>query len=207
MQMPTTDLVALLALDRRAVQASVAAAADLSDAELDEPTPCRGWTLADLMAHMTVQQRGFAAAARGYGGDLDRWMLRRYASDGPGTSRAYATASADLLSAFADPQLGSTDFLLPEIRDGRPFPAHVALGFHLVDNVVHAWDVAASRARQVEFDADLLAAALEIAEQVPDGPERDKSAAAFSHRRPLTAGASPLERILLLLGRSPTWPT
>jgi len=136
--MPTIELAALLDLDRRAVQASVAAAGDLSDADLDKPTPCGDWTLADLVAHMTVQQRGFAAAARGRGADPDLWASRRQAADGPGTSTAYAAISADLLGAFADPQLGDTGFLLPEIRDGGPFPAHVAVGFHLVDNVVHA---------------------------------------------------------------------
>jgi uncharacterized protein (TIGR03086 family) len=204
--MPTIELAALLDLDRRAVQASVAAAGDLSDADLDKPTPCGDWTLADLVAHMTVQQRGFAAAARGRGADPDLWASRRQAADGPGTSTAYAAISADLLGAFADPQLGDTGFLLPEIRDGGPFPAHVAVGFHLVDNVVHAWDVAVSRVRHVELHADVLAASLAIAEQVPDGPERDQPHAAFSHRRPAACDTPPLERILLLLGRSPTWP-
>ncbi len=188
--MPTIELAALLDLDRRAVQASVAAAGDLSDADLDKPTPCGDWTLADLVAHMTVQQRGFAAAARGRGADPDLWASRRQAADGPGTSTAYAAISADLLGAFADPQLGDTGFLLPEIRDGGPFPAHVAV----------------SRVRHVELHADVLAASLAIAEQVPDGPERDQPHAAFSHRRPAACDTPPLERILLLLGRSPTWP-
>ena len=204
--MPTIEFAALLDLDRRAVQASVAAAGGLSDTDLDKPTPCGDWTLAELVAHMTVQQRGFAAAARGRGDDPDLWMLQRHTAAGAGTSTAYATASADLLSAFADPRLGDTGFLLPEIRDGGPFRAHVAVGFHLLDNVVHTWDVAVSRDRHLDLDPDVLTASLAIAEQVPDGPERDQPDTAFSHRRPTACDTAPLERILLLLGRSPTWP-
>ena len=45
-----------------------------------EPTPCEGWTLADLLAHMTVQHRGFAAAARGLGADPDVWRVETVAA-------------------------------------------------------------------------------------------------------------------------------
>lgn len=32
---------------------------------MSRPTPCAGWSLRDLLARMTVQHRGFAAAAAG----------------------------------------------------------------------------------------------------------------------------------------------
>ena len=52
-------------LDRRAVRASVDMVAKVTIEDLGRPTPCAGWTLADLLAHMTAQHRGFAAAAEG----------------------------------------------------------------------------------------------------------------------------------------------
>lgn len=49
--------------NRRAVRASVEVVGQVTVADLGRATPCEGWTLADLLAHMTVQHEGFAAAA------------------------------------------------------------------------------------------------------------------------------------------------
>ncbi|WP_415795013.1 maleylpyruvate isomerase N-terminal domain-containing protein, partial [Mycolicibacterium frederiksbergense] len=50
---------------RTAVLHSVAIVEAVTASDLDLPTPCAGWTVADLLAHMTVQHRGFAASVRG----------------------------------------------------------------------------------------------------------------------------------------------
>jgi hypothetical protein len=54
-------------------------------------------------------------------------------------------------------------------------------------------------------DDDVLEAALQVAERVPTGEARLAPGAAFA---PVleSQGASTLDRILLLLGRSPGWP-
>ena len=36
----------------------------VTDEDLDRPTPCAGWTVADLLAHEVGQHLGFAAAVR-----------------------------------------------------------------------------------------------------------------------------------------------
>ncbi|MGZ8748588.1 MAG: maleylpyruvate isomerase N-terminal domain-containing protein, partial [Mycobacterium sp.] len=61
-----------LPFHRTAVLASVDAVNAVTRDDLARPTPCAGWDLATLLAHMTVQHRGFAAAARGVT-DLDVW--------------------------------------------------------------------------------------------------------------------------------------
>ncbi|PRC51826.1 TIGR03086 family protein, partial [Mycobacterium sp. ITM-2017-0098] len=65
-------------------------------------TPCAGWTLADLLTHMTVQHHGFAASARGDGADVSVWRTEPFAdaitADPAGT---YAAAAHDVLDAFA----------------------------------------------------------------------------------------------------------
>jgi hypothetical protein len=56
------------------------------------------------------------------------------------------------------------------------------------------------------LDADVVAAALRVAQQVPDGPELMRDGAAFAPGRNAEA-ADDLERTLLLLGRDPAnWP-
>ncbi len=54
-----------MGLDARAVRASVRVVLQASAADLARPTPCADWTLAELLAHMTAQHNGFAAAAAG----------------------------------------------------------------------------------------------------------------------------------------------
>jgi uncharacterized protein (TIGR03086 family) len=116
----------------------------------------------------------------------------------------YASACSELLAAFAAIDDPSAPVHLPEIRD-EPVPARLAIGFQLVDNVVHAWDVAVSLGRRPELDDDVVAAGLVVARQVPDGTERERPGAAFGHGLPVGAGTSALDETLLLLGRDPAW--
>ncbi|HEY0639365.1 MAG TPA: maleylpyruvate isomerase N-terminal domain-containing protein, partial [Pseudonocardiaceae bacterium] len=53
----------------RVMATSVAVVAGVSADDLGRPTPCAGWDLRRLLAHMTGQNHGFAAAAGGAGPD------------------------------------------------------------------------------------------------------------------------------------------
>ena len=53
----------IVRLDAEAVRASVDVASLAGAADLAGPTLCDDWTLAELLAHMTAQHNGFAAAA------------------------------------------------------------------------------------------------------------------------------------------------
>src|ERR1700734_1445998 len=89
-------------LHRSAVLASVDAVSLVTADDLTVVSPCVGWNLADLLAHMTGQHRGFAAAARGHGDDEAVWqtgtVAAAVAADPAG---AYAAAAAEVLDAFA----------------------------------------------------------------------------------------------------------
>ena len=188
---------------RRVINRTVAIVFEVKPDHLRLPTPCAGWTLQDLLGHMVAQHVGFAAAAGGQRTDLEFWRPRPLGAD---PAARYAEAAEAVLAAFAEPDARRRDWYLPEIRDGGPFPAHVGMSFHLVDYVVHGWDVAASLSLPADFDADLVEIALGIAERVPDGPERLGPGAAFAPGLPAASGASGLDRVLTLLGRSPNWP-
>jgi uncharacterized protein (TIGR03086 family) len=154
---------------------------------------------------MTVQHRGFAAAARGDGADLSRWdaatVADAVALDPAGT---YATAAADVLDAFADAGL-ETSFALPEFGPNAVFPASQAIGFHFVDYVVHGWDVARSIDKPFALPDDVISAVLPLVLAVPDGDFRDTPGSPFARAIEGVEGVSDLDRILLHLGRSPGW--
>jgi uncharacterized protein (TIGR03086 family) len=189
--------------NERAVRTSVAVVSKASPYDLGRPTPCSAWTLGDLLAHMTAQHRGFAAAARGEGADLAVWQPRPL---GAVPVAAYAAAADDVLDAFAGEGVLEREFALPEFGPGAAFPGAQAIGFHFIDYVVHGWDVARSLGLPFELDGDLAEDALRIALAVPDGDHRLTPGAAFRPALPTPESASPLERILTALGRSPNWP-
>lgn len=191
---------------RRAVSASVDVVASVTIDDLDRPTPCSGWTLADLLAHMTVQHNGFAASARGDGADLAVWQPARVvdavATDPVGT---YAAAAADLLDAFGAEGVLDAPFALPEFGPDAVVPGATAIGFHFVDYVVHGWDVARSIDVPFDLPPDVVSAVLPVALAVPDGDFRAADGSPFARALAPRDGASDLDSVLRHLGRSPAW--
>ncbi|HZR50845.1 MAG TPA: TIGR03086 family metal-binding protein [Streptosporangiaceae bacterium] len=187
-------------LDAAAVKVSAELVSRITDADLARPTPCAGWTLADLLAHMTSQHRGFAAAAAGDGSDPRHW------ADKPAAPADYVSAAAKVQEAFAGAGVLDQEFCVLPISATMTFPARQAIGFHLVDYVTHGWDVARSLGQPYELPQDVLDVALRVAIAVPDGEARRAPDASFAPRVPGYDGAATLDRIVALLGRRPSWP-
>jgi uncharacterized protein (TIGR03086 family) len=195
----------LIELDAIAVRVSADLVAQLTPADLTRPTPCAGWTLYGLLAHMATQHYGFAAAAAGQEGP-GPWRLRRL---GPDPAQDYRDAAGTVLAAFAADGVLGREFTLPEFTPRQRFPAAQAISFHFIDYVVHSWDVARALGLPVSFGPGLLAAARGVASQVPGGEARRRPGAAFAPAVPVpgpAAGDGGLGEIVALLGRSPAWP-
>jgi uncharacterized protein (TIGR03086 family) len=189
-------------LDARAVRASVDVVDNITAVDLTRPTPCSEWTLGALLAHMTVQHKGFAAASAGRGADLAVWKA---GAPSPDPVADYAMAAELVIAAFAEPGVMERGFAIPEIAPGMEFPAPQAISFHFIDYVVHGWDVARSLGQAYELDPDLVEAALPVAAGVPEGERRLRPGAAFRPGLPAPGGAGPMDRILAMLGRDPAW--
>lgn len=190
-------------LDRRAVLGSVEVVSAVTADDLGRPTPCAKWTLAELLAHMTAQHHGFAAAAAGRGADPAGWEERPLGDD---PVPAYRTAADHVIAAFAEDGVLQRRFTIPAISTRLTFPGAQAISFHFIDYVVHAWDVASSLGVPFELDEELAEPALRVARAVPDGPERLEPGAAFRPSVNAPDGADRMELILAMLGRSPNWP-
>ncbi|MFG3343142.1 TIGR03086 family metal-binding protein [Glycomyces sp. NPDC048151] len=192
----------LLPLHRRTMTIATAIVAEVREDQLSAHTPCAGWDLSQLIAHMTGQNRGFASAARGEAFALETWA-ELPAPGGPGEE--FAASAGEVVAAFNSP--GALDREWPIlVGDDRslPVPGRQALGFHFIDYVVHAWDVGVSIGRKPEFDDDILTAVLPLAEEVPlDGPTRNGPYAPFAPAVAIDPGLDKLDRLLATLGRDP----
>jgi uncharacterized protein (TIGR03086 family) len=196
----------IVALHRRAVAGIRPVLDELDPEDLGRPTPCAGWDLQALLEHMTGQDHGFAAAVRAAarGGDVD---VAAFAPRPLGSSPTSSlTAGLDeVMAAFAAGSDGPV--LLPEF--GARLPVPIVVQMHLIDTLVHGWDVAAALGRQADYtaqlDPEVVAAALTMSEQIPDDESREAPGAAFGHALPAPADADPWTRTLTLLGRDPAW--
>lgn len=180
--------MSIISLDALAVKETVRLVAQLTPSDLTRPTPCSEWDLAALLTHMTVQHRGFALAAAGLEADWSNPQI-------PDPVRSYLSSCDQVIDAFADPDVLDREFRLPEISTTRTFPGSMAIGFHLVDYVVHGWDVATAAGLPFEASPEVLEATLPLARAVPPGSP------AFAPALPVPPGADPLTEILLRLGR------
>src|SRR5918999_780638 len=131
----------ILDLHRRAVAGIRSVVDRVSPADLGLPTPCAGWDLRALLEHMAGQDRGFAAAVRAAraGDDV---AVSAFAPHplGPSPAATVTDGLDEVVAAFA---AGADDpVLLPEFDRRLPLPIIVQM--HLIDTLVHGWDVAAT---------------------------------------------------------------
>ncbi|MGW0162645.1 TIGR03086 family metal-binding protein [Mycobacterium sp. NPDC003323] len=173
-------------------------AVDASD--LARPTPCADWTLEQLLAHMTVQHRGFAASVRGAGRDLRLWDPATVSDP----RDDYAAAAHDVLDAFGAEGVADTMCALPEFGPDAAVPGSVAMAMHFVDYLVHGWDVAAGLGRNYRPSDESVTAALPIVLGIPDDETRTAPEAPFGPAHHGSA-ATDFDRILAHLGRRPDW--
>jgi uncharacterized protein (TIGR03086 family) len=120
--------------------------------QLDEPTPCAGFTVRNVLEHMIGGAQGFAAAFRG--------------EDGPAGPAPAPEASADeLRAAFAAAidEFGAAA-QLPGVLDrvvSLPFGEMTGgevLKYVALDGLIHSWDLSTATGRPFDPPADVVTA-------------------------------------------------
>jgi len=184
----------LLFLDR-AIAAVEPVVESVSVADHVRSTPCKGFDLGALVAHLVGGLRGFADVGEGK-------PLRFDADPDLKTERAgveYRKASDRLVAAFREPGMLERSFAMPW---GDTTGAQL-IGFELIEVVVHGWDISRSLGRTAPFDDDLVEAALFGARLWVDDSTRTPQL--FGPEVPVSAGAPALDRLVGFLGRQPDW--
>ncbi len=198
----TVDSVRLLELHRCAQELVNGVLLDLPGESLQRETPCSDWKLNQLLGHVVGQNVGLTESARGGGQNRTAW---RPVVLGCEPARNVAESASGLVAALADRGLDGTVWM-PEISAAAPIPARVAVLAHLVDTVVHGWDVAVTLGRSYVVRDDVLAVAAAVAQAVPDGANRSRPDQAGAFKPAVhVAVEGKLEILLAHLGRDPRW--
>ncbi|AHH17341.1 hypothetical protein NONO_c25460 [Nocardia nova SH22a] len=179
----------LLRLDAMALALIGGDVAALDDADLAAPTPCAGWNVADLIAHMNERHEAVNVSVLGTSVE---------SVDDP--REAFAHITARWIAAME--RSGGT-VVLP--RSG-PLATEKVLGVHLVDMLTHRWDLARALDRPCPVPARLLTAALPVARAIT-APGSSFNGPGGVYRPSLAEDdARPaLDNIVALLGRDPDW--
>ena len=186
-------------LHRQALELVTALLPAVTLNQLARPTPCAGWDLRQLLEHMIGQNHGFASAVTSADDAAPAAFAPRVLSTDVATDWEDSALHLQRAFAEADP---ARAVLLPEISTEQRLPTGMVVGFHLLDTVVHGWDIATTVGAQYLPDPELVAAVVPMAEMVPDGPEFRGPGCAFAPRLD-TEHIEDWNRVLTLLGRSP----
>lgn len=151
---------------------------DVRDASLDGPTPCDGYTVRGMIAHLDQVARG---------ADAPEPLGPRWRTEVPERLDALAAGWAD---PAAWEGVGGLD--LPNATWGR---------IVLTEMVVHGWDLARATGRPFDLDdGPTLQACLEhVAEFVPNAPVPQL----WGPPAVVDEGAPLIDRIVAITGRTP----
>jgi uncharacterized protein (TIGR03086 family) len=161
--------------------------APLDDAQLDAPTSCTKFTVANVLEHMIGGATVFAAAFRGE------------APPAPGETTdliaAFPVAMANLREAVHSP--GALDRTI-----AAPFgdlPGDAFARFVVMDGLVHGWDIATATGQLYDPPASVVSEVDAFARQAISDDLRDGDTFAAATSPP--AGSSPLLQLVAFTGR------
>jgi uncharacterized protein (TIGR03086 family) len=172
--------------------------ADIRDDQLDGPTPCEAASVGALLDHLHGLSQAFVGAARK--APLDGAPSADAAHLSPQWRESIPAGLAALAQAWAEPGAwtGMT------AAGGVDLPGEVAGLVALDEVVVHGWDLARATGQRFAVDDGLVAAALRfVGPAVGEQPEG--SPGLFGPPVPVPEDAPPLDRLLGLTGRDPSW--
>jgi len=170
---------------------------EIRDDQLPAGTPCAGFTVGDIVDHVGTMARAFTTKARGLSGPAGPPPAPSSTNLEPGWREQVASDLRSLAIAWADPAAweGMTT------AGGIDMPRSVAGLVVLDELVVHGWDIAASTGQAFDPPADEVAAAAEVAAAL----EAPRDGRLFGAVVPVPGDAPPLDQLLGLTGRDPSW--
>lgn len=172
----------------RAFDAAAALVEALPADRYDVPSPCAGWTVADVVEHVIA---GNLAVARTLGPDL---------AGAPDVAESLAprfrSAAESLVAALSAPDVLAGTVTIPF----GTVPAPIAVQLRTVEALVHGWDVAvASGQDPTVLPADLAETGIAFSGSM--FATRDREQLPFSPAVPVADDAPAIDRLAGLLGR------
>lgn len=171
---------------------------NVTDEQLNGPTPCERLSLRDLLAHVGGLAPAFTAAARKDFGELTDTPPVEAAPLDDDWRIAYPARLAKLAEAWREPEAWEG----MSRAGGVDFPGEIGGMIALTEVVIHGWDIAAATGQDYDVDSATLDAVLPwVTASAAEGPTEGL----FGPAVPIAEDAPVLDRIIALSGRDPGW--
>ncbi|ANY07141.1 TIGR03086 family metal-binding protein [Pseudonocardia sp. HH130630-07] len=180
------------ALDRVAALAAAVPADRMAD-----PTPCDGFDVRTLLAHLVTTVRRPAALAAGTDPAAPP-LVSADVLDAP--AAAYVAEAAAVQVAWSRPDTGALLDRTVRLPFGE-VPGRTAVWAFVNETLVHGWDLAVATGQDPEGDPELATTALVAARQLIPAEPRG-GPVPFAPVVPPAPGAGPAERLANWSGRS-----
>ncbi len=165
--------------------------ARIDPSQLHAPTPCKDFTVAGVLGHMTGLASAFAPMFRG-----DEPPSSNAEPDDTTEMARFDIAMAELLDAVQSPGALNRTIQTPSGEmPGGQFARLVAF-----DGLVHGWDLATSTGQAWDLDENLVAEVDSFARQAITDDMRDGDA--FATQQQPADDATPVERLVAFSGRT-----
>jgi uncharacterized protein (TIGR03086 family) len=179
--------------------------ADLIEGVPDEllgaPTPCRDYTLGDLVDHIRQLTIAFTAAAKK---DTAGMTSGRAPGDAKNLDDDWRTRIPRDLSALAEAWREPAAWTGMTMAGGIDLPGELAGIITLDELVVHGWDVARASGQDFDQDRESLEAVYGFVRQFSSAGEEAREGM-FGPEVAVPDDAPLLDRLLGLTGRDPGW--
>jgi uncharacterized protein (TIGR03086 family) len=166
---------------------------NVSGDQLGDDTPCRQWTVRDLVNHIVGAQYFFESGVSGTppaGGETDFASGDYVAAFDEGAQRCLAAFSAE----------GVMEKMLT-----LPFgqmPGSAFVGIAATDTFTHGWDLAKATGQDTDLAPELAAQLLVGARQAIQPAFRSEDGAVFGMEQAAPSGASNADELAAFLGRT-----
>ncbi|WP_328422497.1 TIGR03086 family metal-binding protein [Micromonospora sp. NBC_00389] len=168
----------------------------IADDQLDLPTPCRDYTVRDLLNHLFEVVVNFQDLAEKR--DVEWSDKPDHLADG--WRDRFETETGRLIAAWADPST------LEGVSPGMGMPQTVIGGMALLDLTVHGWDLAVATDQPYQPAPEAVAELHGLVEQLAP-TARKMGVFADPAPTPTTQDPRDLHHLLAHTGRNSTWPS
>ena len=183
-------------LERACASTAIVLAA-VRAADFDLPTPCRSWTVKDVINHVIGSAAAYAELA-------ETGVMPAGGQDADHTAgdfgAAFARQAGRVVAGFGAP--GAMDKLMAMPFGGMP--GSVCMWIAAGDIFTHGWDLAKATGQLTDLDPELAARLLERIEPLlPDTLRGPEGQAPFGPEIAVTDSAPAADRLAAFVGRQP----
>jgi uncharacterized protein (TIGR03086 family) len=186
-----------LVLLARALDQAAAAVGGAAD-EPAAPTPCRSWTVRDLVEHLVFGLEKFTTAARG---DRPDWQATTPPTLEGDWVAAFRRGADELLAAWR----AAGDLSAPVTLPIGEMPASFMVYHQVTELAVHTWDLVRATGQALDLDPEVAHAALDWAGTAmrPEYRGDEASGKGFGPEVAVPADAPVYDRLAGFFGRAP----